>query len=263
MLTTKEETELANLTRAIAKKIEGCLPSSEETSEILEDICREQVHLKAGSVVVAQDGAYGDVFLIESGWALRSRHLESGARQIVNVVVPGDFLAFNAVLLTRSDFELRCKTDISAFRISSDELNTALGRNGALSALLFWINGQEESMLAERVVSLGRRSARQRAAHVICEIMVRVEMIEGPVGEVFTVPLSQDEFADILGISVVHMNKTFQALRRDNILSFRNSTLTVFDRHRLEQEAGFEDGYLHFTRRNDWRFVDDRLIANS
>ena len=263
MLTTKEQTDLESLTRAISKKIEGCLPSSEETTSILEDICREQVHLKAGSVVVAQDGAYGDVFLIESGWALRSRHLETGARQIVNVVVPGDFLAFNAVLFTRSDFELRCKTDVSAYRISSEELNFSLGRNGALSALLFWINGQEESMLAERIVSLGRRSARQRAAHVICEMIARVEMIDGAVGKVFTVPLSQDEFADILGISVVHMNKTFQALRRDNILSFRNSTLTVFNRPRLEQEAGFESGYLHFTRRDDWRLADSRMIVNS
>ena len=74
-------------------------------------------------------------------------------------------------------------------------------------------------------------------------------------------PLSQDEFADILGISVVHMNKTLQALAASGILKFRNARLTIFDRNALEREAGFEPGYLHFTRRDDWRPRSGQLIA--
>lgn len=259
MLNHQEEKELERLTRAILKKIEGCLPNSETSSGIIEELCEQQVTLSAGTVVVAQDGDFADVFLMESGWALRARHMADGSRQIVNTVMPGDFLAFNAILFSRSDFELRCKTDVHAYRISGDALSNALGRDPALSALLFWINGQEESMLSERIVSLGRRSARQRTAHVLCELIARVEIIKGPQGESFSIPLSQDDFADILGISVVHMNKTLRSLGRDNILSFRNSKLTVHDRSLLEREAGFDDGYLHFTRRNDWH--SRRLIA--
>ena len=71
--------------------------------------------------------------------------------------------------------------------------------------------------------------------------------------ENFVLPLSQDEFADILGISVVHMNKTLQALRRDKIISFRNALLIVHDRQKLAAEAGFDSGYLHFTVRDDPR----------
>lgn len=253
--------ELKELTQAILKKLDGCFPDVSEATMILRALCREKVTLPAGSVVVHQDGTYSDVFLIETGWAMRSRHLASGARQIVNTIMPGDFLAFNAVLFTRSDFELRCKTDVEAYRISSGDLNLALGRNAPLASLLFWVNGQEESMLAERIVSLGRRTARQRASHVLCELMSRVELIDGPQADVFNIPLSQDEFADILGISVVHMNKTLQALAASGILKFRNAKLTIYDRARLEREAGFESDYLHFTRRDDWRSGSDQLIA--
>ena len=261
MLTNREERELSVLTRAILKKIDGCLPICDDTAGLIEELCGEQVTLPAGSIVVPQDGEYTDVFLMENGWALRARNMVDGTRQIVNTVMPGDFLAFNAVLFSRSDFELRCKTDVQAYRMSSTALNDALGRDAPLSALLFWINGQEESMLSERIVSLGRRSARQRAAHVLCELIARLEIIKGPQGESFIVPLSQDDFADILGISVVHMNKTFRALSRDNILSFRNANLIVHDRKRLENEAGFDKGYLHFTRRDDWRSGSSRMIA--
>lgn len=260
MLKHHEKRDLELLTRAIMKKIGGCIPMNDrEAVETVEDLCREQVTLPAGTVVVAQDGDYSDVYLMESGWALRSRHLEDGGRQIVNTVMPGDFLAFNAILFARSDFELQCKTDVDAYRISSTDLSIALGRDASLSALLFWINGQEESMLSERIVSLGRRSARKRTAHVLCELIARLEIITGPKGSTFSVPLSQDDFADILGISVVHMNKTLRSLTKDGVITFRNSKLTVMNRASLEREAGFDDGYLHFTRRDDWR--SGQLIA--
>ena len=255
MLNPGEEKGLYSLTDAILKKLEGCYPVSDEVAEILSDICTDKVDLEAGSVIVAQDGTYGDVYLLDSGWALRARHMANGSRQIVNTVMAGDFLAFNAMLFTKSDFELRCKTDVSAYRLSSSALEAALSRNATLAAALFWINGQEESMLAERIVSLGRRSARQRTAHVLCELIARMEIVGVENSESYLIPLSQDEFADILGISIVHMNKTLSALRRDGIITFRNSLLIVHDRPQLEIEAGFDSGYLHFTRRNDSRLI--------
>lgn len=255
MLNTGEQKGLYSLTSAILKKLEGCYNVTEEIVEILSDICIDKVDLNAGTVIVAQDGDYGDVYLVDSGWALRARFMANGSRQIVNTVIAGDFLAFNALLFTTSDFELKCKTDVTAYRFSSTVLERALSRNANLAAALFWINGQEESMLAERIVSLGRRSARQRTAHVLCELIARMEIVGAGNDESYLIPLSQDEFADILGISIVHMNKTLSALRRDKIITFRNSLLIVHDRPQLEIEAGFDSGYLHFTRRNDSRSI--------
>ena len=253
MLSQGEERELRTLTTAILAKLSGFFAVDADVADILQSICIDTVDLAAGHVIVAQDGDYGDVYLVDSGWLLRSRYMPNGTRQIVNTVMAGDFAAFNAMLFTRSDFELRCKTDVIAYKFSAERLEEALTRNAALSAALFWINGQEESMLAERIVSLGRRSARQRTAHVLCELIARMEIVGIESMESFVLPLSQDEFADILGISVVHMNKTLQSLRRDNIISFRNALLVVHDRRKLAEEAGFDSGYLHFTRRNDGR----------
>ena len=137
-------------------------------------------------------------------------------------------------------------------------------RDAMLSAALFWVNAHEESLLAERIVSLGRRSARQRTAHVLCELISRLEIIGIDDAEKFVVPISQEEFADVLGISVVHMNKTLRALGREGVISFRNALLLVRNRARLEQIAGFESGYLQFTRRTDrnaWR--PGQLILDS
>ncbi len=257
-----EEAGLIQLTEILLKKISGFFDVTDEVKSTFAEICTDLQEFDAGTVIVSQGGDYGDIFLLERGWVVRSRSLENGARQIVNLALPGDFVAMNALLFATSDFELSCKTDIAAFRLPADRLGNALMRDSMLSAALFWVNAHEESLLAERIVSLGRRSARQRTAHVLCELMARLEIIGITDPEKFVIPMSQEDFADILGISVVHMNKTLRAFERDGVISFRNALLLVLNRTRLEQAAGFESGYLQFTRRSDrhaWR--PGRLMA--
>ncbi len=262
MLSEKEHEGLARVTRAVLKKLSGYFGVDDEVIRIFDDICRERVEFAADSVIVAQGGDYGDVYLVDSGWVVRARLMDTGARQIVNLALPGDFVALNALLFSQSDFELSCKTDVSAYRFSGDLLGEAISRRPSLSAALFWANTHEESMLAERIVSLGRRSARARAAHVLCEIIARMEIIGIEDAERLIVPMSQEDFADVLGISIVHMNKTLRGLERDGVIAFRNAILAVMDRDRLEAEAGFEAGYLHFTRRADARIRQLRDVGD-
>lgn len=251
-----DEAGLIQLTEILLNKVSGFFDVTDEVKKTFAEICTDLEEFDAGTIIVPQGGDYGDVFLLDRGWVIRARNLENGARQIVNVALPGDFVAMNALLFATSDFELSCKTDIAAYRLPADRLGSALTRNAMLSAALFWVNAHEESLLAERIVSLGRRSARQRTAHVLCELMARLEIIGISDAEKFVIPISQEEFSDILGISVVHMNKTLRAFEREGIISFRNALLLVRDRMKLEQAAGFESGYLQFTRRTDrnaWR----------
>lgn len=255
MLSESEQVGLAQMTKAIFQKLGGFFNVDAGVQELFGEICKDSVELAQDTVIVQQDGEYGDVFLIENGWVIRARHLPEGTRQIVNIALPGDFIALNAILFTRSDFELICKTDVTAYRFRSNQLGAAIARHPSLSAALFWANSHEESMLAERIVSLGRRSARARTAHVLCEIITRLEIIGVEDAEQLIVPISQDDFSDILGISIVHMNKTLRGLERDGVISFRNALLVVMDRPRLEVEAGFEAGYLHFTQRKDARLT--------
>lgn len=251
-----EEAGLVTLTEVLLKKISGFFDVDDEVSSTFLEICDDLQEFDAGTVLVPQGGNYGDVYLLQQGWVMRSRYMENGSRQIVNLVLPGDFVAMNALLFASSDFELKCKTAITAFRLPAEKLGNALMRNTMLSAALFWVNAHEESLLAERIVSLGRRSARERTAHVLCELIARLEITGVDDIKQLMIPMSQEEFSDILGISIVHMNKTLRAFERDEILSFRNSTLLILDKARLEFEAGFDSGYIQFTRRQDrnaWR----------
>jgi CRP-like cAMP-binding protein len=232
----------------LVRKLSGFFSVREGTAEDLVKLCSEVRSFAPKERIASSGDAYRGIYLVSNGWALRSRVLENGARQIVNVAMAGDFLGLNAMIFEHSDFDIVAKTHLTAYFVERDVLRGVLGRDPELAAAIFWVSAHEESILAERIVSLGRRSVRVRTAHVLCEFISRLEIIDGDHGNEMLIPLTQEDFADILGTSLVHTNKTLRSLDRDGIIQFRQGLLRVIDRRQLERTAGFERGYLHFTR---------------
>ncbi len=240
----------SEMSDALCRKLGGFFDVSHDVRHMLSSLCDEIEEFAPGQALVRREERYSSVYLVETGWVFRSKTLDNGARQIVNVAVAGDFVGLNALLFPESDFDHECKTAVTAFRIPPARLKEALTSAPELTPALFWANAHEESMLAERIVSLGRRSATARAAHVLAEFLARMEIVDGNESvSQLAIPISQEDFSDILGISVVHMNKVLRRLEKDGVISFRKGVLMVYDRAALERVAGFEEGYLHFTRR--------------
>lgn len=239
------------MTKDLVRKVSGYFPMMESLSKDLMEMTRERMSLPAGHTIVSAGDRYDNIYLIEEGWVVRSRFLPGGGRQIVNVALPGDFLCFNSMMFATSEFDLITRTPCSLFRIKMPDIERLMNDHKGLAAALMWANAQEESLLAERVVSLGRRDALERLAHVICEIASRLEMIERHSGEVLTIPLIQEDFADILGLSSIHVTRTFRKLSELGAVDYRSGRLRLKRMDILRRVAGFDGDYLHFTQRSD------------
>lgn len=231
----------------LESKLNGFFRMSDEAVEKLVAHCAAPRIYTRGETIVRADAAYSNLFIVADGWAVRSRTLSDGGRQIVNVAMPGDVLCLNSLMFELSDFDITAQTDITAFPISPQDLRSVFNEDADLACALFWVSAREECILAERIVSLGRRTAKVRMAHVLSELVARIALVEDLSNNDIMMPMTQEDLADILGLSVVHTNKTLRALHREGILSFRNGILRLHDRAALERLAGFDDGYLHFT----------------
>lgn len=233
------------------RKLQGFYPLSDEIRASISGAFIHEQLFEPGAVIAAEGDPYRGIFLVEKGWVFRVRHLESGLRQIVNVALPGDFLCFNATMFQNSDFDLIARTAVSVFRLETQSFATLMSKHSALALALAWANAHEESLLAERVVSLGRRNARERTAHVLCEFATRLRMLGLLNGNQMRIPLTQADFADILGMSLIHVSRTFRSLVQSELISYRAGQVEIHDFDRLKQVAGFDSEYLHFTQRKD------------
>lgn len=208
-------------------------------------LARDRIEISANRPIVKENERCPQLYLVESGWAFKSRGLASGRRQIVNYALPGDILCADSLLFKSSGFDLTARTSCSVIRIEAPQGAELFERHPGLAAAIAWTMGQEDSILAERVVSLGRRDSLEKLAHALCELEARLSAIGLMRGKTIELPLNQENFADILGISVIHVNRTFRRLSEEKTAEYRKGAIDLLDRDRLAEISSFDPAYLH------------------
>jgi hypothetical protein len=103
----------------------------------------------------------------------------------------------------------------------------------------------DEGVLRNWIVNIGRRDAFQGVAHLMCELHVRMKNVGLVEDGTFHMPVTQEELADSLGISAVHVNRVLQRLRSDGLIELGGRTLKILDIGTLRETCGFDAGYLH------------------
>ncbi len=115
-------------------------------------------------------------------------------------------------------------------------------RNHPHFARLLWRDTLiDASIFREWVLNVGRRSAIERIAHLLCEMVTRLRAV----GLECDLPITQAKLADATGLSAVHVNRTVQELQGDGLIELSGKTVAMLDWERLKRTAGFDPGYLH------------------
>jgi CRP-like cAMP-binding protein len=212
---------------------------------LLEGLGRERRTVSSGTELLDPRESYASAFLIEDGWALRFRLLPDGRRQIINFLLPGDAFGLGMLVLSRPDHNVSAITPVTLSPISPEALMGLMREHPRLGAAFLWSAAQEEAVLREHIVSIGRRTAYERVAHLLLELMHRLQLIGHANGTDYHLPLSQPLLADALGLSVVHVNRTLRRLQNDELIAIRSRRIHILDYDALKRAADFHRGYLH------------------
>lgn len=243
---TRTDSPIDRAAELLRRKMTSLNGLSETLLRDVRALARDRVEISANRPIVKENERCPQIYLVESGWVFRSRGLASGRRQIVNYALPGDILCADSVLFKASSFDLTARTPVSLIRIEAPQGAELFERYPGLAAAVAWTMGQEDSILAERVVSLGRRDSLEKLAHALCELEARLSAIGQMRGRTIELPLNQEDFADILGISVIHVNRTFRRLSEEKTAEYRKGAIDLLDRSRLAEISSFDPAYLHF-----------------
>lgn len=194
-------------------------------------------------LVHARDRCTQSHLLIE-GVICRHISLPDGRRQIVALHVPGDFVDLHSFLLQQLEHDVEALTPARIALFPHTGLKKITQTHPHLSRLLWLSTLMDAAMHREWVLSVGRRSARERVAHLFCELHERLRMVGALRGDSFPLPLNQTELADACGLTSVHVNRTLRGLRDDGLVDFRTGKVTILDHAGLVDAAGFDPFYL-------------------
>ena len=241
------------------RKLSLFAPLSRADRDVLDVLTRDDEPVAADTDLVAEGMAPRTVFVLKEGMAIRYRNLVDGGRQIMTFLIPGDLCNPHMFLLQAMDHSIGTVTPVRVAPIPRERMMDLFVRHPRISAALWWSSLQEEAMLRERIVSLGRRDARGRIAYLLCELLWRHAAVGLTDGDVFGLPLTQAEVADTLGLTSVHVNRVLQQFRRQHLIRLENRRLAILDVPSLQHIAGFDSAYLHLSGASDetTRYFDE------
>jgi CRP-like cAMP-binding protein len=191
--------------------------------------------------------------LVLEGWAHRYGYTATGERQILSFYIAGDIPDLQHLYLPVMDHSLASLTACTLAFIPHDAMRAlVVGRPGVMAAL--WRDTLvDASVYRERIMTLGRRQALGRTAHLFCEIYLRQRAV-GLAGDLCCpLPPTQAELADAVGVTAVHFNRSLRALRGERQIALHGGNLTIRDWPGLVASAGFDPIYLHL--------MEDRRLA--
>ncbi|HKJ22281.1 MAG TPA: Crp/Fnr family transcriptional regulator [Gammaproteobacteria bacterium] len=199
----------------------------------------------AQSLVTVDQDTRGGTMLLNRGWALRYRLLSDGRRQILNFVLPGDFLDPTGFVTHKADYSIVAITEVSVSAVHSDALFRLFDRSTRIAAALWWNSAHEAAMARAHLVAVGRQNAYERIAYLLWELWARLRVIEAADKHSFHFPGTQLMISDALGLSSVHTSRTLARLKAEGLISIQGQRIDIRDADGLKAIAEVSRSGLH------------------
>lgn len=198
-----------------------------------------ELAVDAGATILSEGANSAHLFTVLSGWGFRYKMLDDGRRQILNYMMPGDLIGLQGALMQEMQHSVEALSPVTLCVFERAKLNQLFSNHPGLGYDMTWIAAQEERILDENLLSLGRRSALERAAYLLAFLFRRAEATSLFEGQRVSLPITQQHVADTLGLSIVHTNRTLRKLADRKLIRWAERGCDILDDEGLAQIAGW------------------------
>jgi CRP-like cAMP-binding protein len=237
------------MTLPVILKLERFAPLSAEDKQVLAEAVTLTRDLEPNEDLIREGEQPSACHVILDGMLCRYKLLPEGRRQIVGFQIAGDLCDLSGIMMGGMDHSVGSLTPAKVGVIPHETLTHLMEQHPHLARALWQEMLAEASIAREWVANVGRRSAYQRVAHLLCEVGQRLQAVGHASDGSFELRLNQDEVADAMGLSIVHVNRTLQQLRHEGLILTRGATIQVPDWQRLQEAGEFSPDYLFLSAR--------------
>ena len=210
------------------------MPVSDQERDTIESFRQGAREVQAGRSIIDEHRVSAQLFTLYSGWAFRYKSLSDGRRQILNFLLPGDFIGLQEEFADGSTHGVEAATDVTLCVFSRERLWELFQRQPKLGYDITWLAAREEKMVDDNLVTAGRRNAAERVAMLLMHLYRRAERVGMAYEGRVEFPFNQQHIADALGLSLVHTNKTLRRLQRLKLHQLEGGWLRILDARALE-----------------------------
>jgi CRP/FNR family transcriptional regulator, anaerobic regulatory protein len=189
-----------------------------------------------GETIVAEGEPHRYLYWLRTGWVARVRRMPDQRNQIITVFLPGDFFGVKTIFLLRQPDAIEALSSVSTEFLDYRDVLEMVRIDPDVSIRLWWQICEDQRRLHRRVTGLGRGNAEERIAAMLLDFRVRADRA-GLVSKTFRLPMTQQQIANYLGLTVVHVNRVLKRLRDAEAITFSKGRMTIRDLPAIQQIA--------------------------
>ena len=206
----------------------------------LDEIIDSELLIRKRRDLVVDGYEYRKLCFVKDGYAVRYKLLRNGKRQILNVVLPGDIVGLPGSFYERAAYSVTAITDLSMHVCPIDAYVQLCYQRPQFGLALSWIAVQEATTYAEHIIDIGRRTPIERLSHFLLELHARLAAVGRAEKDRFALPFSQEVMADVLGLSVPHLNRMMQQLRSEKLIADSERVVRFLDATAMQALAHYQ-----------------------
>lgn len=218
-----------------------------EDFRIIDTMLVAQRDISQHSFIISEKHAQQYIYFVLDGWAIKYKTLENGNRQIVNFVLPGDIIGVYSPIFLNAEHTVESITEMRLGYFSSELFLEAMRNVPRLAVALMWMAGQDERVLEEQIVRVGRRRSTKRMAHLLAELFRRLRLAGFSCEQAKFLPLNQLLLGEALGLSYIQAHRVFRELDKMGLIARTYNTIELLDIKSLVEFADFDESYLEAT----------------
>lgn len=228
----------------LARKFVAYIPLTPGERLIVRDLAPEIRHVRRRENLVVEGNKSHTVFLLIEGIMMRYRILRDGRRQVGSLIIPGDFAGVPSCFFEGALYSIKAITRSTVAPISIRGLHGLFATHPRLAAKIFWAFSCDTAIYAEHLVVIGRRTALERVAYFLLELLTRLQVAGLADQCSYQLPLSQEMISDAIGLSPGYVNRVMRKIIDEGLVTFRDQKITINDVDALSTLADFKRGYL-------------------
>ena len=229
----------------LVRKLEHWHPLDEAERRALLTLPHSTRDLPANQVVIWDGDRPQHTCLLVSGFAIRHKLAGNGGRQIMSIHMKGDLIDLQNSLLGRADHNVQMITAGTIAMIPVHAIRDIAFNYPAIGMAMWYETLVEASIFREWILNVGRRDAFTAIAHLLCEFALRMEVAELGQSVNYELPFTQEQLADAVSLTSVHVNRTLMRLEEEGHIRRSKRTIQIDDWQKLAKVADFDPRYLH------------------
>lgn len=210
----------------------------DDDREYIESLVDGQLTVTAGAPLVERGQRIDVSCLLVSGFVFRTIETDRN-RSIVGVHVPGDFVDLHGFALKRLDHGLTAVDGVRVAVVQHSTLERVMAERPRVARAMWFATLLDAAIHRKWIQMLESLDAPRRIAHIYCELQTRLAFTDRATNRALRLPFTQQDIADMCGVSVVHANRAVSKLRELDLAEIRRGTLYTNDWSALRNYAQF------------------------